>query len=209
MFPVPKVRQPRGFKADVELRGRTWLNAHPAATHSDYPDYWRTRGNGKYVRALKNGFHFRCGYTAHLTDHATVDHFYSKENYRKRTYKWSNYRYAASWLNSAKKPCHDGLLLDPYEVGPGWFEVELPSMQLVVNPAVIPTPELVAKARFTLDTLPICDDERVVDFRAMCYAEYKASHDKPTALQWLRRMAPLIAEAIERWEGANPGQPLP
>ena len=208
MIPVAKIRQPRGFKADVETRGRTWLNGHQAAVSADYPDYWRTRGNGKYVRALKAGFHFRCAYTAHLTDHGTVDHFYSKENYRKRTYKWSNYRYAASWMNSAKKPHHDGLLLDPYEVGPGWFEVDLPSMQLLLNPANVPA-AMLAKAQYTLNTLPIRDDERVVDYRESCYAEYKASADKPTAMQWLRREAPLIAEAIERWQAANPGQPLP
>lgn len=208
MHRVTKVRQPRGFKTDVEIAGRNWLDNHPAATHSDYPDYWRTRGNGKYVRALKMGFQFRCGYTAHVVDHATVDHFYSKEHYRRRTYKWSNYRYAASWINSAKKPEHDGLLLDPYEVQPGWFSIVLPSMQLVLNEANVPA-EFLAKARFTIATLPIRDDERVVDFRAMCYTLYKASPDKVTAMQWLRGIAPLIAEAIEQWQAANLNQPLP
>ena len=208
MIPVAKVRQPRGFGPDVETKGDNWLAANPKASSADYPDYWRTAKNRKYVRALRTVFHERCGYTAHLIDHGTVDHFYSKENHRRRAYKWSNYRYAASWMNSAKKPHHDARLLDPYEVGPGWFEVDLPSMQLLLNPANVPA-AMLAKAQFTLDTLPIRDDERVVDYRASCYAEYKASTDKPTALQWLRREAPLIAEAIERWQAANPRRPLP
>jgi hypothetical protein len=133
MIPVSKIRKPRGFKVDVETKGESWLAAHPAAGSDEYPDYWRTAGNRKYVRALREAFHERCGYTTHLIDHGTVDHFYSKENYRSRTYKWSNYRYAASWMNSAKKPQHDGKLLDPYEVGAGWFEIDLPIMELVLN----------------------------------------------------------------------------
>ena len=208
MIRVAKTRQPKGFKKDVETRGRTWLAANPAAVSADYPDYWRTAGNRKYVRALRVGFHERCGYTAHLIDHGTVDHLYSKENHPTRTYQWSNYRYASSWINSAKKPQHDGRLLDPYEVRAGWFEVVLPSMQLVLNQAKIPA-RLLAKAQFTLDRLPIRDDERVVDYRASCYTQFKNSPDQITARQWLHREAPLIAEAIERWQAANPGQPLP
>jgi hypothetical protein len=113
-----------------------------------------------------------------------------------------------SWLNSAKKPRHDGLLLDPYEVGHQWYEVDLPSMQLGLNMANVPLP-LRAKAQFTLEALPIRDDERVVDYRQSCYAQFKASNDQQTALQWLQREAPLIAEAIQRWQAAKPGQPLP
>jgi hypothetical protein len=94
MIPVAKIRQPRGFRVDVEMPGRSWLAAHPTAACETYPAYWRTAGNRKYVTALKKGFRGRCGFTAHLIDHGTVDHFYSKENYRARTYKWSNYRYA-------------------------------------------------------------------------------------------------------------------
>jgi hypothetical protein len=81
-------------------------------------------------------------------------------------------------------------------------------MELRLNEAIIP-PRWLIKARFTLANLPIRDDERVVDYRASAYAFYKTSGDKPTALQWLRREAPLVSEAIERWEIANPGQPLP
>ncbi len=206
MIPIAKVRKPRGFKADVETSGNNWLNANAAPAKC--PDYWRRAKNGKYVRLLKIGFNFRCGYTGHGIDHGTVDHFYSKENHRHLTYQWSNYRYAASWMNSAKKPLYDGLLLDPYEVKTGWFEVILPSMQLVLNEALIPQ-NLLVKARFTLETLPIRDDERVVDFRSHWYDAYKSAADKPTALQLLQNAAPLIAEAIQRWEAANPGLPLP
>lgn len=211
MIPVKKVRQPKGFKADVDSKGATWMNANPSKSGKELPAYWRTAKNRKYVFILRDGFQMRCGYTAHLIDHGTVDHFYSRENYRKRTYKWSNYRYAASWMNAAKKPDHDGKILDPYEVKSGWFEILLPSMQLQVNKKNVTktAPHLLSKAEYTVSHLPIRDDERVIRFRADAYKQYKDSPDKPTALLWLKRSVPLIAEAVIEWEKNHPKDPLP
>lgn len=201
MIPVSKPRAPIGFKADVETKGKNWLAANQSARPSDYPAYWRTAKRRKYVILLREAFAGRCAYTAHLIDYGTVDHFYSKENYRARTYLWSNYRFASSWINSAKKPIHDGNVIDPYLVQAGWFEVILPSMQLQANFALIPVP-LHSKVIYTLEHLPIRDDERVVTYRQECYELYKANPQ----MDWLKREAPLVGFAVEKWLAANPGK---
>ncbi len=151
--------------------------------------------------ALRRAFSGRCGYTTHPIDYGTVDHFYSRENYRARTYLWSNYRFATSWINSAKKPEYDGKIIDPYVVQPGWFEVILPSMQLQANMASIPA-KWQPQVKYTLQHLPIRDDERVVTFRHECYQQYKANPQ----IGWLLHIAPLVGQAVQKWLLANPGK---
>lgn len=62
-----------------------------------------------------------------------VEHFLSKKNRPDLAYEWSNYRYIAGSVNGSKGT-HDDKVLDPFEVQNGWFEVLVPSMQLVVTP---------------------------------------------------------------------------
>jgi hypothetical protein len=81
----------------------------------------------------------------------TVDHYLSIEGgSRHLAFQWRNFRYAASWVNSSKGTLDDHVF-DPFEVGDGWFELSLPSLQLVVTDKV-PT-ALRKKAQFTLDRL--------------------------------------------------------
>ena len=44
----------------------------------------------------------------------------------------------AGWLNSSKNSLPNGSVLDPYAIGDGWFEVILPSLQLVLTDKVPP-----------------------------------------------------------------------
>lgn len=94
-------------------------------------------------------------------------------------------------INSVKQAA-DSDVLDPYEVRDGWFEILLPSMQLVVSrdaPA-----EIRAKAEHTLRRLRLRHDERVIRQRREWYRMYQTGE---LTLEGLRKKAPLIARAVE------------
>ena len=120
----------------------------------------------------------------------TVDHFRSYRTNPALAYEWANYRYASAWINSAKK-AND--VLDPYEVGEGWFEVLLPSLQLVATDKV--PPGYKALVERTMKFLPLSNDERVVKQRQSWYEIYREGR---LSLGLLRDFAPLIAVAEEK-----------
>ncbi len=130
-----------------------------------------------------------------------IDHFLSKENHRRLTYNWNNYRYIAATVNSSKKNLDDQVL-DPFEVQTGWFEVLLPSMQLV-RTAIVPN-ALRAKADATLTKLNLANGPKVRRNRKRWYEDYR---DNGLPMNLLEEYAPLVAEAVRRWNGT--GQPLP
>ncbi len=204
MIPVTRVRQPRGFKAAVEDLGQPHVVEH-LANGKELPKIWAYPSRRKYVDKLREGFSTRCGYSAIEDMVGTVDHFYSSENYPRRAYKWSNYRYSAGWLNSAKKPEHDGKWLDPYETRAGWFELSIPDMQLALHLDRVPK-ALREKAKFTFENLPIRDDERIIRLRTFIYGQFKGGE---LTMAGLLKKAPLLADAVRRWQAANPGEPLP
>jgi len=95
-------------------------------------------------------------------------------------------------LNSSKRNADDAVL-DPYEVKAGWFEIELPSLQMRVTTAVPAT--FRAKAEFTLKRLGLRDGERVIRWRQSWHALYLSGD---LTLEGLRKMAPLIAQAVDK-----------
>jgi len=180
--PVPK---PDSFEDRVEQPGARWLAAHPAAARPR--DYWSA-----FKDQLAAGFRMLCAYSAMYEPVGTVDHFVSWNEDRTRAYDWSNYRYASGWINSSKQDIASTQILDPFEVQAGWFELLLPSLQLVVS-ADIPPGER-PRAAFTLRRLHLQDDERVLRQRREWYRMYQ---DGEVTLDGLRKKAPLIARAVE------------
>jgi hypothetical protein len=185
MIPVAKVAKPRGFDTRVKLPGNAWLASHPTAQRP--PALW-----APYTPALSEGFANLCGYAAmHDPTGGTVDHFLSFKQYRNLAYEWSNYRFACATLNSSKRDA-DNAVLDPFEVGAGWFEIILPSLQMRLTDAV--PPALRAKAEFTLKRLKLRDGERIVRWRRSWYRLYTQGE---LTLDGLRTVAPLLAAAVE------------
>lgn len=183
MIPVAPVPEPSGFDERARRPGNAWLaNNHGSKRPIDYWSSFRD--------VLADGFADRCGYTAMYTPAGTVDHFRSYKTNPELAYEWANYRYAAAWINSAKKTSE---VLDPYEVGEGWFEVLLPSLQLVATDKV--PPERRALVERTLKGLPIAHDERVMKQRR---GWYKLFREGDLSLEGLRKVAPLIAAAEEK-----------
>ena len=122
----------------------------------------------------------------------TVDHGISFNEDPLLAYEWSNYRFIDGWINSSKNKQVAADLLDPFEVQEGWFEISLPSLQLVLTDAV--PAEFRARAENTLKKLPLRNDERILRPRRKWLSLYEKTGD----LEMLREMAPLIAAAVEK-----------
>ncbi len=191
MIAVARPAEPADFDATVRQPGRRWLAAHPDARRPR--DYWSCA-----KPALAAAFGGLCGYSAMYEPVGTVDHFVSCRTDPSLAYEWSNYRYASQWVNSSKQTADDEVL-DPFLVADGWFEVDLPSLQLHVVADRVP-PEYRELAQATLLRLHLRDDERVLRQRQAWYRLYQ---DGEITLDGLRRMAPLIARAVERQEASR------
>jgi tetratricopeptide (TPR) repeat protein len=150
----------------------------------------------------RSGFQKFCAYsvTFIIADKqgGTVDHFLCKSDYPQRAYEWENYRYALPLINSYKgaynsdKNSSDEWILDPFEVEDDWFELLLPSLQLVLTDT-IPT-EKRKQAEFTLQKLRLTDDEVLVAYRQQWYELYQEG----LSLEKLEKKAPLITRAVRR-----------
>jgi hypothetical protein len=181
--------EPANFDARCRKRGLRWLRANPC--YEGRPcDYW-----SEFELQLRNAFNGLCGYCAMLVMKAQVDHFIPVALLKVQgkdtlAYEWSNYRYGEGVLNQ-KKGKHK--ILDPFEVGDDWFEVLLPSLQLVITPNV---PRRKRKlAEFTLEKLGLRDSEVVVRYRREWFKMYQ---ERKLTLDGLRQSAPLVARAVER-----------
>lgn len=195
MIGVRPVKKPRGFDAKVKDPGNRWLANNPAAKRP--PALW-----APYTPQLSDGFANLCGYAAmHDPTGGTVDHFLSFTHHRDLAYEWSNYRFASGPLNSSKRDADDAVL-DPFEVGDGWFEIILPSLQMRATDAV---PDAYReKAEFTLKRLKLRDGERVIRWRKSWYDMYVLGR---LTLDGLRGVAPLLAAAVQAKVQAVPVKP--
>jgi hypothetical protein len=180
-----RVPVPHGWENDGLKAGTDWLREHPQA---DRPrDLW-----SRYRPYLAAGFAELCGYTVMYTPNGTVDHFVPWADIRGtadawRAYEWGNFRYCAGWFNSARR----GPIPDPFVVEDSWFELRLPSLELVAT-AAVPTAE-----RAAVDNVLrwLRDDDRVLKQRAEWFRMYR---EAGLSLAELARKAPLIAAALRR-----------
>lgn len=178
--------EPSDFDAQVRQTGNNWL-AKNTNTKKRPKDFW-----SKFKIHLADGFGSVCAYTAMFEPVGTVDHYLCCQNHRHLAYEWSNYRFASAWINSSKGTLDDKVL-DPFLLEDDWFEILLPSLQLVLTDAV--PPEERSRAEFTLQRLHLRDDERVIRQRQQWYQLYL---DGEITLTGLERKAPLIARAIKK-----------
>ncbi len=200
MIRIAPPAEPATFHAQCRQQGGTWLGTHATGRPRDF---WTP-----FQPDLATGFDNRCGYKALWDLDGTVDHYLSCKNHRPHSYEWTNYRYVSGPINSSKGT-HDAAILDPFAVQDDWFEVDLLTMQLLPT-AAIPTAEQ-ARADFTLQQLKLRDGTKVKRQRRAWYDQFKAGTfgPAPGAIDNLRVFAPQVAAAIEKWQAANPGQPLP
>lgn len=181
-------QEPDEFEEKARTLGNAWLADHPIGRPKDF---WSA-----FKRELADGFSNLCAYTVMYEPVGTVDHYFGCDNHRDQAYEWSNYRFASGWINSSKRT-EDEKVLDPFLVEDGWFEVILPSLQLVMTDAV-PDHEK-ARAKYTLKRLHLSNDERVIRQRREWYRMYQ---DGELTLVGLEKKAPLIAHAVRKQQAA-------
>ncbi len=185
---VPPPAEPPTFDRQCRQKGAVALTAWRLAGKTGRPrDLW-----SPFREQLRDGFEGRCGYTAMLCSGGSVDHFVSIKTNPALAYEWSNYRFIEEWVNKSKQNL-DGAVLDPFEVHDDWFELLLPSLQLVLTSRV-PAKHR-ARAQRTIERLHLRDDERIIRQRASWLAEYEA---RRITLEGLDRYAPLLAAAIRK-----------
>ncbi|HND00268.1 MAG TPA: hypothetical protein PKW90_29345, partial [Myxococcota bacterium] len=126
-------------------------------------------------------------------ENGTVDHFVPWEAVAGtpeewRVYEWENLRYAAGWINSARKLTP---VPDPFKVQSDWFRLLLPSLQVEATDQVP-----VAQQDRVKNLLRwVKNDERVMRGRRQWYALYRTGK---LTLEGLDEVAPMIADALRR-----------
>ena len=180
--------EPKDFEQQARKAGNNWLVKNPG---KEPKDFWSS-----FKPQLAKEFHNLCGYSVmHIPSRmGTVDHYLSKSKAENRhlIYEWQNYRNALQRVNSCKGIC-DRQIFDPFEVEDNWFEIILPSCQLVLTDAV-PFHER-DRAEFTLKKLQLQNSEWVIEQRQEWYRMYR---ENELNLEGLEKKAPLIARAVRK-----------
>lgn len=180
--------EPATFDTRCRKRGKAWLARHPKYDRPE--DYW-----SEFEPDLRAAFKGLCAYCAMRLLRGQVDHFVpvailKAEGRHELAYEWSNFRYGDGTLNGRKWKHR---ILDPFQVKDDWFEILLPSLQLVLTDRV-PAKKR-GLAEFTIQQLGLRDDEVVVRYRREWFALYQRGD---LTLEGLREVAPLIARAVEQ-----------
>ncbi len=194
-----RVRKP-GLSAIDELIGlaprvpRRGRRRRPVARErrripgSAFPPFWRA-----VIPELRQAYQGRCAYLAMFiepgTGLSTVDHFVPKSKDWRQVYEWSNFRLCAAVINGTKG---DRALLDPFEVGEGWFALELVSFQVVVGPAA-PAGKI-ASIRATIRDSGI-NARECCALRQQYVTDYEQGE---ISLRFLERRAPFVAAELRR-----------
>jgi hypothetical protein len=187
MIPINNpIQEPDSFNKECREKGNKWLESHPTGRPKDYWSSFRDI-------YLRNGFNKRCGYGAMYLHKGTVDHFVSCNENRNLAYEWSNYRYIDGSINSRKQAIKYKDILDPFEVQEGWFEILLPSLQLVLTDKV--PPQHKKRAQNTIERLCLVDHESILKVRAEWLQMYE---EGCLPFDGLSEIAPLIAQAIQK-----------
>jgi len=142
--------EPESFDAQIRVPGKKALDAgkHPL------PDYWR-----RCLPDLRDAYDEICAYSCfripEVVGSKSVEHFAAKSQAPELAYEWSNYRLVCSLMNSCKREFED--VLDPFEVGDDWFELEFLFLQ--VRPAAHLPDDIREAVQSTIDRLKLSEAE--------------------------------------------------
>ena len=202
--PLTLQNEPPLFNGNCRQPGALWLAAHPKEDPHKMSAWW-----SQFQPDLARHFHYRCGWLATSIElGGIVEHWLScgprqgtPSPHCQLAFEWTNYRYTTGVINSLKGTL-DNQILDPCEVQPGWFEVLLPSFELVPTDQI--PGQFKARAKTTVEKLQL--RRYKAQFTRWRWYERCWNHGNPD-LETLRSDAPLVAAAIEKARLA--GLPLP
>lgn len=195
VIPVPPRPEPPRFDGEVRQPGLRWLQEHgipldarlaPATT---IHPYWRECLDDRH-RSYDGICAYLCIFIERCTGGTSVDHFVAKSMRAGLAYEWSNYRLACATMNARKGPFDD--VLDPFEMAPDVFRLELVTGRIYCNPGLSPSERKAADAtivRLGLDD-PLCREMRARRFRD--YITARGPSENPPLEQHLRRTAPFV-----------------
>lgn len=210
MIPVPRLtplNEPGFFDINCRTPGTTFLAETPPRDPHEKSAWWR-----QFQPDLAKHFSYRCGWTAMAIGlDGDVDHFLAcgdrsgnPSPHRNLAFEWSNYRYASGTINSRKGNLDDQVL-DPCEIGEGWFEVLLPNF--VLKPTALLPESLRGKARTTIERLKLFNEFKVRHTRWNWYQRYWNGGNP--LIELLEQDAPLVAAAVKKALAAGEALPDP
>ncbi len=204
MIRVTPAKEPPEFDEQVRQPGLALIAQLAAETGSEdsipsrqFKPYWR-----RALNDLLTSYNRTCSYLSLHIPRAvgtpSVDHMVAKSKAWDQVYEWSNYRLACLLMN-ARKGVAD--VLDPFEIGEGWFALELVEFQVVpgrglpadVRRRVVDT---IAKLRLSDN---VCCEARAAYAQAYWAGE--------VSLSYLQRCAPFVARELERQNRLTPPPP--
>jgi len=166
----------------------------PAPEPSRFDEEVRQPGLSAYDRICA----YVCVYIPPVTGQPSVDHMMPKSRAWNHVYEWSNYRLACALMNSRKGATTE--VLDPFEVGEGWFELELVGFQVLPGAGL--EREMCEKVEKTIRLLGLNDGD-CRDLRASWAETY---WDGEIAYTHLTRRAPFVARELRRQGRLNEGE---
>jgi len=164
--------------------------------------YW-TRA----MPALHSAYRGYCAYLARyieLVEIPTTDHFVALANTSdpRLAYTWSNLRLAHALVNSVKSDIPG--VLDPFEVGDGWFALDLGTFKTVVGPNA--PPERQDAVRRTITALHLDGRELAVTRRRAAERYWSPPPGlDPLPLWCLEQDEPFVARELRRQGRLNLG----
>lgn len=151
MIPVAPQPEPDTFDYKVRQPGLNWLRENNLDTRADkppgrdLPPYWT-----RCLPELHRVYGGICAYLAiffeQATGTATTDHFVAKSKEMGRAYDWANFRLACLAMNR-QKGIHE--VLDPFELDPDTFRLELSTGEIFPNPHLPEETQLAARMTIT------------------------------------------------------------
>jgi hypothetical protein len=129
-------------------------------------------------------------YIEEVTGAPTVDHMIPRSVQWSQVYEWGNYRLACSLMNSRKNDAI--LVLDPFQIKAGWFELEL--VRFHVMPSGKLSPLIRGRVDRTIELLKL-NDQQSRSARERYAVDYW-NEDIPFAR--LARRAPFLALELRR-----------
>lgn len=162
MIHVTPQPEPSDFADKVATPGSKWLLGQPwydgARPEGEQAVPPRTKWKPCWTKAgydLYKAYGGVCAYLGirfeYATGASTVDHFLPKHQFPGLAYSWSNFRLSSLAPNRRKGQKTD--ILDPFEVGNDWFDVDMLTGAVRPNPAL--PPNLQTKVRDTAEELDL------------------------------------------------------
>lgn len=200
MIPVKPQPEPASFHAKVRQKGKRWLTSHRlpqaggiAPSGPELEPYWRDCLDE--LHAAYGGIcAYVCVYIPYVVGGRSVDHFVPKSQDLAGAYEWGNYRLACSHVNGCKGDATD--VLDPFDLAPDTFRIELVSGRIYVNPAL--QGASLHEATTTIERLkldsPLCRSlrtEHLDEYLDGKFPEQAMRHKSPFLWQELKRQGVL------------------